>query len=247
MRKILSQLRRAIEDYNMIEEGDHIAIGLSGGKDSVVLLSALAQYKKFAPYHFNLSAIHIDLGFENVPDNRFDELISFCENIDVPLYIEHTNLYNLIFVDRKENRPCSLCSKMRRGALNSKAVEISANKVALGHNKEDVVETFLLSLIYEGRLSVFKPVSFLDRTNITVIRPLIYNAEGDIKAVANRLEYPILHNPCPMDKHSQREYMKQLTINICKDIPFAKNRMFDAITNPQRYDLFPEKINTDIE
>ncbi len=245
MKKILSLTRRAIEEYNMISDGDHIAVGLSGGKDSIVLLKALSLYQKFAPMKFQLSAIHVDLGFKNVSENRFDDLQKFCKDLDVPLYIVKTDLYHIIFEDRKENRPCSLCSKMRRGALNSKAVEIKANKVALGHNKEDLIETFLLSLIYEGRLAVFKPTSYLDRTKITVIRPLLFNAEGDIKAAAKRLSMPILENPCPMDKHSQREYMKDLTKHICKDIPFAKDRMFDAIINPQRYDLFVKKEDED--
>lgn len=224
-----------------MSNGDHIAVGLSGGKDSIVLLKALSLYQRFSPNKFKLSAIHIDLGFKNVKENRFEEMEVFCKDLDIPLHIVKTDLYNIIFEDRKENRPCSLCSKMRRGALNTKAVEIGANKVALGHNKEDLVETFLLSLIYEGRLAVFKPTAYLDRTDLTVIRPLICNAEGDIKAAAKRLNMPVLENPCPMDKTSQREYMKSLTKHICQDIPFAKDRMFDAIVNPQRYDLFPDK------
>lgn len=243
MRKILSLTIRAIEEYKMIANGDHIAVGLSGGKDSIVLLKALSLYQKFSPNKFELSAIHIDLGFKDVAENRFDEIQKFCDNLNIPFYIVKTDLYHVIFEDRKENRPCSLCSKMRRGALNNKAVEIKANKVALGHNKEDLIETFLLSFIYEGRLAVFKPTSYLDRTNITVIRPLILNAEGDIKATAKRLNMPVLNNPCPMDKTSQRAYMKDLTKHICKDIPFAKDRMFDAIINPQRYDLFSTNAN----
>ena len=249
MRKILGCVRRAINDYNMLSDGDHVAVGLSGGKDSLVLLTALAMLKRFSPTPFKLSAIRVDMGFKNASAEEAEALKNYCEELGVDYYVEKTDIAEIIFDVRKETNPCSLCSKMRRGALNTKCNEIGANKLALGHNADDVTETFLLSFIYEGRLSTFQPTAYMSRTNMTLIRPLIYCPEGDIKGATARLNLPLLHNPCPMDHTSQREYMKSLCSHITKDIPFAKDRMFSAITHPERYNLFPKKAteNEDID
>ena len=241
MRKLVGCVRKALTDYNMLEAGDHVAVGLSGGKDSLALLTALAIFKRFSPIPFELSAITISLGLKETDPKEVQALIDYCKELGVTYYIEETQIAQILFEERKEKNPCSLCSKMRRGALNTKCKEIGANKLALGHNSEDLLETFLLSFIYEGRLSTFQPVSHMERSDITLIRPFIYAREGDIKGVCARLNLPILHNPCPMNHVTQREYMKNLTMSICKDIPFAKDRMFSAITSPERYNLFPHK------
>lgn len=230
---ILSTMRKAVEDYRMINDGDKVCVGLSGGKDSMVLLKALASYRIFSPQKFTLGAITIDMGFK---DADFSGLEKFCEELDVDYHIEHTDIAEIVFNVRKEKAPCSLCSKMRRGALNTTLKKLGYNKLALGHHADDLVETFLLSLCYEGRLSTFAPISYMDRSDVTMIRPLIYTREKDIISVAKDL--PIYKNPCPEDKETQREFMKNLIKNIQKDIPFAKDRMLGAITNAERYNLW---------
>jgi tRNA(Ile)-lysidine synthetase-like protein len=241
MRKILGCVRKAIKDYHMIAEGDKIAVGLSGGKDSIALMTALKLYQRFSPEHYELTAVMIDGGFKGTNSEEVEALKEYCRNLDVQLIIEKTDIASIVFDIRKESNPCSLCAKLRRGALNTKCRQIGANKLALAHNSEDVLETFLLSFIYEGRLSTFQPVSYMSRSGITLIRPLIYASESDIKGAAKRLNFPIVNNPCPMNHFSQREYMKNLIHSIKKDIPFAKDRMFEAIVNAERYNLFPQK------
>lgn len=174
MQKLLSLARKAISDYKMIEDGDKIAVGLSGGKDSITLLAVLAAYKKFAPEKFDLIAINIDMGFEDIDKNQVQATKDFCESVGVPLIIEKTDIAAIIFDERKEKSPCSLCSKMRRGALNNVAIDHGCNKLALGHHADDVIETMMLSLLYEGRFSTFMPVSYMDKSKITLIRPLVY-------------------------------------------------------------------------
>lgn len=233
MRKILATVRKAVEDYEMIEEGDRIAVGLSGGKDSLVLLEALKQLSRFYPKKFSVIAITIDMGFEGVD---FEPLKRHVAALDVPYTIVPTELYKIIFVDRKEKSPCSLCSKMRRGALNTALLDAGCNKLALGHHMDDVIETFFLSLLHEGRLNTFKPVSFMDRTGVTMIRPLIYTPEKSIVSYAKNL--PVVYNPCPSNHSTQREYMKSLIADIQKDIPDAKKRIFGALSNPERNSLW---------
>lgn len=241
MRKILGCVRKAVNDYNMIQEGDRVAVGVSGGKDSVTLLTALKLYQRFAPYKFELCGIMIDMGLKDTDQKEVAVLEKYCAELDVPLYIEHTNIAEVIFDIRNESNPCSLCAKMRRGALNIVCNRLNMNKLALAHNSEDVLETFLLSFIYEGRLSTLQPVSYMSRTDMTLIRPLIYAEEGDIKGAVRRNNFPIVNNPCPKNHLTQREYMKNLVNSIKKDIPFAKDRMFAAIVNADRYNLFPCK------
>ncbi len=231
-------MRRAITDYNMISDGDNIVVGVSGGKDSVALLSALRAYQRFSPESFTLSAVTVDMGFKDASQAQFQALTDYIGQLEVPFHVVKTDIAEIIFDARKESNPCSLCSKMRRGALNTKAVELGANKLALGHHADDVVETMLLSLLYEGRFSTFQPVSYMDRSKITLIRPFIYTDERDIKGLVSRKALPIFKNPCPADKHTCRESMKNLIKTLQEDIPFAKERMLGAIYNPERNNLW---------
>ena len=238
MQKLLSLARKAISDYKMIENGDKIAVGLSGGKDSITLLAVLAAYKKFAPEKFDLIAINIDMGFEDVDQNQVQATKDFCNSIGVPLIIEKTDIARIIFDERKEKSPCSLCSKMRRGALNNVAIDHGCNKLALGHHADDVVETMMLSLLYEGRFSTFMPISYMDKSKITLIRPLVYIEEKQINWTAKRLGLPVIFNPCPRDKHTKREDVKQLVRNLDEQFVDSKKHIMSAIFNPERNSLW---------
>jgi len=226
MQRLLSDMRRAVQKFAMIADGDKIAVGLSGGKDSLALLAAMANYKLFSPEKFDLIAVTIDMGFKGMD---LSPLYTFCEVLGVPFTVVKTDIAEVVFDIRKETNPCSLCSKMRRGALNTEIVRRGFNKLALAHHADDMAETMLLSLLYEGRLNTFQPVSFLDRTGVTVIRPFIYVSEKEIKAYSKYV--PVVGNTCPADKHTQREYVKTLIKHIQKDIPFAKERILTAIDN----------------
>jgi len=238
LQKILSKLRKAITDYSLINEGDRIAVGVSGGKDSLTMLTALKAYQRFSPQHFELIAIIVDLGFKNADKQELKKIENYCSCQGVDLTVIPTDIAAIVFEERKEKNPCSLCSKMRRGVLCDTAKKLNCNKLALGHNADDLSETLLLSMFYEGRLSTFMPLSYMDKTQITVIRPLLYLQEKEISSFAKNL--PIMQNPCPADKNSKREYIKSLIKTIQKDIPFAKERIFSAITSPNRYNLFDE-------
>ena len=226
MQRILSTMRRAIEDYNMIEAGDKIAVGVSGGKDSLTLLAALKTYQRFSKIPFDVLGITIDLGFKGVD---YSSVEKFCKKLDIPYIVKRTDIAEILFDVRNESNPCSLCSRMRRGALNDLAKENGCSKVALGHNNEDVIETFFLSLFYEGRLNCFSPVTYLSRKAVTVIRPLIYTPEGDIKGYKNRAELPIVKNPCPMDGVSKRQEMKDFINEKALSDHHFKTRMMNAI------------------
>lgn len=231
-------MRRAITDYRMIEEGDRIAVGVSGGKDSLCLLAALKAYQRFSPEHFTISAITVDMGFKDASKAEFEALRAYIAELGVPYTVLHTDIAEIIFDARKESNPCSLCSKMRRGALNNEAIRQNCNKLALGHHADDVVQTMLLSLMYEGRFSTFQPVSYMDRSGITLIRPFIYTDEKDIIGVTNKMDLPVLHNPCPANKKTQREYMADTVKLLTKEIPFARERMLGAIYHPERSNLW---------
>ena len=230
--------RKAISDYKKIEDGDKIAVGLSGGKDSITLLAVLAAYKKFAPEKFDLIAINIDMGFEDIDKNQVQATKDFCESVGVPLIIEKTDIAAIIFDERKEKSPCSLCSTMRRGALNNVAIDHGCNKLALGHHADDVIETMMLSLLYEGRFSTFMPVSYMDKSKITLIRPLVYIEEKQINWTAKRLGLPVIFNPCPRDKHTKREDVKQLIRNLDEQFVDYKKHIMSAIFNPERNSLW---------
>lgn len=240
MQKILSFLRRAVDEYKLINNGDKIAVGLSGGKDSLVLLKALAMYSRFSPQKFSLVAITIDM-FSGKSD--FSELKTFCKELNVEYHIVNSDIYAIVFEERKESNPCSLCAKLRRGMLNTKAIELGCNKLALGHSADDMIQTFMLSLFYEGRLSTFLPKLYMNRTGMTVIRPLILTDEKHIISASKNM--PIKKSKCPVDKHTKREYIKSLIKEIQKEIPFAKDRMFTALTHPDRYNLFDKAYEED--
>ena len=233
--KMLSGFRRAIEEYNMIREGDKIAVGLSGGKDSVTLLKLLAELKRFYSVKFELIAITIDLNFKDNPTD-FTPLIKLCEELNVPYVIEKTEIGEIVFDVRKEDNPCSLCAKMRKGALNTVAIKNGCNKVALGHHADDFIETMLLSLFYEGRLSTMSPKVLLDRTGVVQIRPMMYLEERNIASYATKL--PITKSCCPANKLTKREYVKKVIDDIKKEIPFVRDRMYVALMHPERYNLF---------
>lgn len=219
-------VRRAVEDYGMISEGDRVAIGVSGGKDSMLLLAALRQLQVYYPQHFDLQAITIELGFEGMD---FAPVADFCREMDIPYTCVKTDIKEIVFDVRKEDNPCSLCAKMRRGALNNTLKSLGMNKLALGHHFDDAVETFMMSLLFEGRIRCFEPVTFLDRSGVTQIRPLIYAGEQRITNVAAALELPIVENPCPQDKTSKRYEIKQMLKTMCADYPDIKTKIFGAM------------------
>lgn len=231
MQKMLSYVRRAVDNYHMIEDGDVIAVGVSGGKDSLALLAALANLRRFYPKKFTLKAITLDMGYEEMD---FTPVAKLCEQLEVEYIIRKTDIKTIVFDIRKEENPCSLCAKMRRGALNDTAKEVGCNKVALGHHYDDVIETMMMSLLYEGRINCFLPMTYLDRRDITVIRPMIYAPESYIRSLVKRQNLPIVHNPCPADGNTKREEIKQLLRTLEHDNHGVRQRIFGAI---QRYPL----------
>ncbi len=226
LQQIMSYVRRAADDFNMIEENDNIAIGISGGKDSLTLLYALNGLKRFYPKKFDIHAVTVDLGFQNLDLSGIETL---CKDLGVKYSIIKTDIADIVFDQRKESNPCSLCAKMRKGALNDAVKAAGCNKVAYAHHKDDVVETMLLSLVFEGRFHTFSPVTFLDRTCLTVIRPLIYMSEADVIGFVNKHHVPVVKSPCPADGYTKREYVHDLLQQLNKENPGVKERMFTAI------------------
>lgn len=226
MQKILSLLRRCVEDYNMIAPGETVAVGVSGGKDSLLLLAALARLSKFYPGGFRVEAFTVDMG---VPGMDLSPLDDYCRDLGVPFHRIPTQMYHVIFEARREKNPCALCAKMRRGSLHTALQERGIRKVALGHHYDDAVETFFLSLFYEGRLSCFHPVTYLDRTDITQIRPLLYVSENMIRETARRLDLPVVHNPCPADGHTKRQEVKDLIASLEPQYPKLKEYVFSSM------------------
>ena len=226
IKRVLSYVRRGVDDYEMIEEGDKIAVGVSAGKDSLTLLCAMAELRRFYPKKFELCAITIDMGFEGTDFSPIKEL---CEQLDVEYHIVPTQISKVIFDVRKEKNPCSLCAKMRRGALYGYAREIGFNKVALGHHFDDVVETFMLNLFFEGRLGCFQPVTYLSNTQITLIRPMLYMPEKDVRYFASKAELPVVKSSCPADGNTEREEMKQLLASLERQNKGLRYRIFGAI------------------
>lgn len=226
LQQVLSVVRKAIDEYNMIEDGDKIAIGISGGKDSLTLLYALHGLKRFYPKKFEIHAVTVDLGFGNL---NLDEIKILCEKLEVPYTIVKTDIAKIIFEDRKESNPCSLCAKMRKGALNDAIKAAGCNKVAYAHHKDDVVETMMMSLIFEGRFHTFSPNTYLDRMDLTVIRPMIYMQEADVIGFVNKYDVPVVKSPCPADGYTKREYVKELLRKLNLENPGVKERMFTAI------------------
>ena len=230
MNRILSLVRRCVEDYEMIAPNDRIAVGVSGGKDSLMLLMALAKLREFYPIPFQVEAFPLDMGHaDGRPGMDFASVARLCRDLDVPFTLLESEIHHIIFDVRREKNPCSMCAKMRRGALHSALKERGLNKIALGHHYDDAVETFFLSLIFEGRLSCFQPVTWLDRTEITQIRPLLYCGESMIRHTAERLDLPVLENPCPANGNTKRQEIKELIYELNGRYPGLKARAFGAM------------------
>ena len=225
--KLLSYIRQAVNDYDMIKDGDRIAVGVSGGKDSLCLLYALSKMRRFFPEKYEIEAITVSLGFDGA---SYDGIKKFCDELGVNYTVVDTQIGQIIFDERKEENPCSLCAKMRKGALNNAAEELGCNKIALGHNKDDVIETFMMSLIFEGRIGCFSPVSFLEKKKLYSIRPLIYVPEYEIKSFVKGLNTDIVKNPCPADGNTKRQEIKELVLNLNKTYPNLNQRIFGALS-----------------
>ncbi len=228
LQQLLSFTRKAVDEYQMIEAGDKIAVGISGGKDSLTLLYALAGLRRFYPKPFDLIAITVDLGYEKFHTEKIEAL---CKELDVPYHVVKTDIARILFEERKESNPCSLCAKMRKGALNEAVKKLGCNKVAYAHHKDDIVETMILSLIFEGRFHSFSPKSYLDRMDLTVIRPMMYVNEADVIGFQRKYELPVEKSRCPVDGLTKRQYAKDLIHQLELDHPGAKQRMFTAIIN----------------
>ncbi len=230
MNKILSLVRRCVEDYEMIAPGDRVAVGVSGGKDSLMLLTALAKLREFYPVPFTVEAITLDMGHaDGRPGMDFAPVEAYCRELGVPYTIINSEIHHVIFDLRKEKNPCSMCAKMRRGALHGALGEKGITKIALGHHYDDAVETFFMSLIFEGRLSCFQPVTYLDRTGITQIRPMLYCGENLIRHTAQRLQLPVVENPCPANGNTKRQEIKELIYQLQGRYPGLKARTFGAM------------------
>ena len=228
-------VRRCVDDYGMISPGDRIAVGISGGKDSLVLLAALAYLRRYYPAPFELEGITIDTGF---PGMDFSGVEKMCEELGVPYTRVPTDIREIVFDARQEENPCSLCSKMRRGALNDLCNERGLNKLALGHHRDDALETLLLCLLHEGRIHTFHPKSYLSKADLTVIRPMVYLPEKHIIHVAREMQLPIIPSPCPANGATEREEMKYLLDSLCKLYPNAREMMLSALQNEAQYGLW---------
>ena len=227
LKHLLSYARRALEDYDMIQPGDRVAVGVSAGKDSLTLLYALAELRRFYPVPFTLCAITVDMGFD--PPADLSPIRALCEKLDVPYHVVPSDIAKVVFDIRKESNPCSLCAKMRRGALHGYASEIGCNVVALGHHFDDAVETFMLNLFFEGRIGCFSPVSYLSRRKIRLIRPLLYLPEKDIRYFAQKMDLPVVKSVCPADGNTEREAMKRLLAGLEREHRGLRHRIFGAM------------------
>ncbi len=227
IKRILSYTRRALDDYQMIEEGDKVAVGISGGKDSLTLLCALAELRRFYPKKFDLVAITVSMGF--APPIDWEPIRALCRELAVDYHVADTEIAKIIFDVRKEPNPCSLCAKMRRGVLHNTAKELGCNRVALGHHFDDVVDTFMLNLFFEGRLGCFQPVTYLSRANLHLIRPMIYMPEKDIRYFAGKAQLPIIKSPCPADGNTERAEIGNLLHELDRKYKGLRYRIFGAI------------------
>lgn len=226
LQRLLSLTRQALDKYELIEDGDRIAVGVSGGKDSLTLLYALHHLRRFYPKKYELCAITVDLGLGNM---NLEPVRSLCEEFGIPYTVIDTEIGKVLFEIRKESNPCSLCAKMRKGALNEKAKELGCNKIAYAHHRDDVIETMMMSLFYEGRFYAFSPYTYLDRMDLAVIRPMLFVTEADVVGFKNKYQLPVCKNPCPMDGYTKRQYIKELIVKLQQDNPHLKDCMFHAI------------------
>ena len=238
LQKLYSYVRRAMDDYSMVDDGDKIAVGVSGGKDSLALLYALSGLRKFYPKKFDIVALTVNLGFKN---QDFNLIKDFCKNLDVECKIIDTEIGDIVFHKRKESNPCSLCAKMRKGALNQAIKEMGCNKIAYAHHKDDIIETMLLSLIFGGRFYSFSPKTYLDRTDLTVIRPMMFVDEKDVIGFKNKYQLPVVKSKCPVDGYTKRQYVKELLRQLNHENPGVRERMFHAILDGN-IEGWPERI-----
>ena len=239
LQRLLSLTRKAVDDYHMISTGDAVAVGVSGGKDSLTMLYALSALRRFYPEPFTLQAVCVDLGFPEGLEG-LKPVEALCKSLNVPFHRVSSEIAEVVFDIRRESNPCSLCAKLRKGALNTCAKKLGCNKVAYAHHKNDIVETMMLSLIYESRFFCFSPITYLDRMDLTVIRPLMYVDEADIIGFRNRYQLPVYKNPCPADGNTRRQYVKDLLVQLNRENPGCIDRMFSAILNG-RIPGWPEK------
>lgn len=235
MKHILGCLRRADHDFGMIHPGDRIAVGVSGGKDSLALLCAMAMYRRFAPNPFELSAMTVTMGLE-----PFDlsGIRALCDRLEVPYIVRETQIGKIVFEERKEPNPCALCAKMRRGALAAACAELGFDSIALGHHRDDALETLLMSALFEGRIHTFHPVTRLERTGVTQIRPLVYASEKQIIALQRKLDLPVVKSPCPVNGETRRAEMKSLLDALCRRYPNAREQLLSALMNEEQYGLW---------
>lgn len=235
MRKVLGCLKKADINFNMINEGDVIGVGLSGGKDSIVLLNALRLYQNFSPVSYTIKALTLTLGFK---DFDITPITEFCKTHSIEHIIEETHIAEVVFNEKKLSNPCGMCSRMKRARLSKLCKKLSINKLALGHHADDAIETMFMSMFYESRIHTFMPVTYMDRSDITVIRPLVYAFESDIIEAHQRHRLPIVKSPCPADKNTKREYIKSLLSDISKDVPHLKERLLHAIENKEQLEIW---------
>lgn len=235
MKKILGCIRKAVNDFNMIQNGDVVGVGVSGGKDSVTLLYALKLFQRFSPVNYKLKALSLTLGFQNFDLSPIKRL---CDDMGVEYVVKATEIGRVVFEERKEKNPCSLCSRFKRAALHKLCQEHSVNKLALGHHRDDAIETLFLSMFYEGRIHTFDPVTYLSKRDITMIRPMIYAEERDIKGAVKSHNLPIVKSPCPADGNTKREYMKQSLLSFYKDIPHGKKNLLKALMNTKQLNIW---------
>lgn len=238
LQQLLSFTRKAVDEYEMIEEGDKIAVGISGGKDSLTMLYALNGLKRFYPKHFELEAITVSLGYKEF---NLEPIKALCKEMEINYTVIDTEIAKIIFDDRKESNPCSLCAKMRKGAFNEMAKKLGCNKVAYAHHKDDIIETMILSLFFEGRFHSFSPRTYLDRMDMTVIRPIMFVSEAEVIGFKNKYNLPVTKSPCPIDGYTKREYAKNLLKELNAQHPGVKERMFTAILNGN-IQGWPERI-----
>lgn len=238
LQRLFSYTRKALDDYDMIEKNDKIAIGISGGKDSLTLLYALQGLQKFYPVRFELMAVTVDLGFPNFDLKAVESL---CKNLKIPYEVVSTEIAEIIFKERKESNPCALCAKMRKGALNTFAQSKGCNKIAYAHHRDDVIETLMMSLMFEGRFHTFSPKTYLDHSALTVIRPMLYIPEKDVTGFRNKYSLPVVKNTCPADGHTKREYIKNLLDQLNRENPGVRERIFTAVLNSSLKDWKSKK------
>ena len=228
LQRLLSHVRKAVDEYSMIQQGDKIAIGISGGKDSLTLLYALSALRRFYPNSFEIEAVTVDAGIDGMD---FSPVRRLCNELNVNYTVVNTDIYDIVYNIRRESNPCALCAKLRKGAFNRKAAELGCNKIAYAHHKDDVIETFMMSLLLEGRVHTFSPVTYLEHSELTLIRPLIYVNEADVIGFRNKYNLPVVKNLCPADGETRREYAKNLIKSINKELPGVRQHIFTAVLN----------------